>query len=304
MNARPAPNAAQDHRPFDVSSELYPFADHWLDLEGCRIHYVDEGTGPTLLLLHGNPTWSFLYRELIARLRDRFRCVAPDYPGFGMSAAPPGYGFTPREHAHVLERFIQTLGLRDLVLFVQDWGGPIGLWPAGRDPARVRALVVGNTWAWPVDDDPHFRRFSAFMGGPIGGFLIRHLNAFVNVLLPAGCARRKPSRAVMEAYRAPFRDKDRRTPMHVFPREIRASRAFLAEVETGLASLRDKPALIVWGDKDFAFRARERERWEHLLPRHRTIVLGGAGHYIQEDAPAEIADAIRAWQEEVDRDHA
>jgi haloalkane dehalogenase len=96
--------------------------DRTIDVDGAHVHYVDDGAGPVLLLLHGNPTSSFLYRHVIAGLRDRFRCVAPDYPGFGRSVAPPRYGFTPREHSRVVERFVDALGLRDLTLFVQDWG--------------------------------------------------------------------------------------------------------------------------------------------------------------------------------------
>jgi haloalkane dehalogenase len=285
-------------RRFAVPPDLYPFADRWLEAAGCRVHYVDEGTGPPLLLLHGNPTWSFLYREVIGALRGDFRCLAPDLPGFGLSEPGSGYGFTPREHARVLEGFVTALDLRGLTLMAHDWGGPTGLWVAGRHPERIDALVIANTWAWPVSDDPHFRRFSRFMGGPVGGLLIRRLNAFVNVLLPACCARRKPRGELMRAYRAPFADPRRRTPMHVLPREICASEAFLAEVEAGLAALREKPVLLVWGERDFAFRARERERWERLFPACRTLRLPEAGHYVQEDAPAEVAAAIRAWHGE------
>src|SRR2546430_8404245 len=99
--------AAEDSaRPTWLRDELYPFESHYADIERARVHYVDEGSGPTLLLLHGNPTWSFLYRDLIQGLRDRFRCIAPDYPGFGLSHAPPDYGYTPAEHANVLEQLI------------------------------------------------------------------------------------------------------------------------------------------------------------------------------------------------------
>src|SRR5712692_1269371 len=124
--------------PFPVPPELFPVEHRFLDLDGARIHYVDEGSGETLLLLHGNPAWSFLYRKMIGALKDQFRCVALDYPGYGMSDAPPGYGFTPREHSAVLERFVDRLDLRDLTIMVQDWGGPIGFGFAGGRPERVR----------------------------------------------------------------------------------------------------------------------------------------------------------------------
>ena len=112
--------------PFTVSRELFDVEHRFLDLDGARLHYVDEGRGETLLLLHGNPSWSFVYRKIIAGLRDACRCVALDYPGYGMSHAAPDYGYTPREHSQVVERFVERMGLRDLTLMGQDWGGPVG----------------------------------------------------------------------------------------------------------------------------------------------------------------------------------
>jgi haloalkane dehalogenase len=144
-----------------------------------------------LLLLHGNPTWSFLYRVIIKGLRDSFRCVALDYPGFGFSTTRAGYGFTPAEHANIVERFLLTLDHRDVTLMVQDWGGPIGLGCASQHSERFRALIVGNTWAWPVNGYRHFEWFSKLFGGPLGGFAIRNFNAFVNLFIPAGVKRRK-----------------------------------------------------------------------------------------------------------------
>ena len=269
--------------------------DHMVEIDGARVHYVDDGTGPVMLMLHGNPTSSFLYRHVIAGLRHDYRCVALDLPGFGQSSAPPHYGFTPREHSRVVERFVDALGLRDLTLFVQDWGGPIGLGFAGRRPELVQRLVLGNTWAWPVNGDFHFEFFSRLMGGPIGRFFILRYNAFVNLLIPAGVKRRTLSAEVMNAYRAPFPTPESRLPTAIFPREILASRDYLAEVEIGLARLRDRPALILWGTKDIAFRPTERTRLERAFPLHQTVILEGAGHYIQEDAPDDIVRAIGEW---------
>src|SRR5271165_6586253 len=114
-------------RPGWVDDQLFPFQSHFVEIGGHTVHYVDEGSGPLLLMLHGNPTWSFVYRQVITSLRDRFRCVAPDYPGFGLSVAAPGYGYLPEEHAEVLLAFIDRLDLSAATLVVQDWGGPIGI---------------------------------------------------------------------------------------------------------------------------------------------------------------------------------
>jgi haloalkane dehalogenase len=281
-------------RPAWVPQALYPFADRWADAGGARVHYVDEGSGPPLLLLHGNPTWSFLYRDVIRGLSDSFRCIAPDHPGFGLSRAPAGYGFTPAEHARVLEQLVLQLDLRDVTMMVQDWGGPIGFWVATRHPDRFARFVIGNTWAWPKSDFGT-QMFSRFLGGPIGRRLILNRNLFVETLLPGGTRHRKLPDAVIDAYRGPFPDPASRVPTAVFPREILRSRPWLAQIESALPAVTDRPALIVWPTGDVAFRGPERRRWEQLFPNHRDITLEGARHYIQEDAPEEIVAAIRDW---------
>lgn len=288
-------------RPAWVDDRLFPFASHFVDVDGNTVHYVDEGDGPTILMLHGNPTWSFLYRDLIRRLRDDFRCVALDYPGFGLSEPASGYRFLPAEHARVVEAFVGDLGLDRMIVMGQDWGGPIGLHVAGRDPDRVAGLVLGNTWAWPLDDATT-RRFSQVVGGPVGGVAIRRFNAFVNLLIPAGHRRRTLDRAELDHYRMALDTPDRREASHVFPREIVGSADFLRDVAAGLERLEQIPTLLVWGDRDMAFGQRYRERLERIFPNHRTEILEGAGHYIQEEAPDEIAAAIRRWWAAADAD--
>ncbi len=287
--------AASRTTPGWIPTDLFPFESRFVGIEGHRIHYVDEGSGPTLLLLHGNPTWSFLYRDIIRRLKAHMRCVAIDYPGFGLSQAAEGYDYRPASHAKVVEAFVDSLGIGKFFIMVQDWGGPIGLWVAARRASQVQGLIIGNTWAWPIDGDRHFERFSDLIGGPIGRVLIRHFNAFVNVMVPMNVKGRRLSSKVMAAYRGPFPAKEDRMPTWIFPREIRRSREFLAEVEAGLAKLAAKPALILWGDRDIAFRTKERKRFERTFPAHRTLILEGAGHYIQEAAPDEISEAIMEW---------
>ncbi|MBD3400950.1 MAG: alpha/beta fold hydrolase [Candidatus Coatesbacteria bacterium] len=294
------PGHIDEGRPPDwVPTDLYPFENRYLELEGHTIHYVDEGAGPTLLLLHGNPAWSFLYREIIQGLRDRFRCVALDYPGFGLSTAAGGFDYLPESQAGVVRAFVEELDLRDYTVMIQDWGGPIGLWTAERHPERVRGLIVGNTWGWPIDGDRHFERFSKMMGGGFGRFLIRNFNAFVNLIVPLGIKRKRLPRRVMNAYRKQFPSGASRMPTNIFPREIRGSSSFLGRIADDLDRLEEKPALILWGDRDIAFRAGERERFELLFRTHRTCILEGAGHFIQEDAPGEIVAAVRAWWDEV-----
>ena len=137
-------------RPFEVDNSEYPFKDNWLSYRDGYIHYLDEGKGPTVLLLHGNPTWSYIYRNIIKELRGECRLIALDYPGFGMSKAPSQYGFTPQEQSEAVIELIRRLELTSIVLVVQDWGGPIGMNYAVQNRPNLRGLVVMNTWAWPA----------------------------------------------------------------------------------------------------------------------------------------------------------
>ena len=282
---------------FPVPRELFDVEHRFLDLDGARIHYVDEGVGETILLLHGNPAWSFLYRKIIAGLKDEFRCVALDYPGYGMSSAPAGYRFTPREHSAVLERFVDRLALSELTLMVQDWGGPVGLGLAGRRPELVRRLVIGNTFAWPLNSEFRVRMFSALMGGPIGRTLNRRLMLVPRVFFARGLAQ-EPPREVLDLYFAPWRDPARRAPAATGPKQLIAAADYLTEVEANLPKIADRPALIVWGTKDFAFGAGERKRFEATFPNHRTILFENASHFLQEDVGERIAEAFKSFRSE------
>jgi haloalkane dehalogenase len=282
-------------RPAWVDDDLFPFESRFIPVDGHTIHYVDEGSGPTLLFLHGNPTWSFVYRDVIRALRDEFRCIALDLPGFGLSSPRLGYRYLPEEHTEVVTAFIDALDLSGATLVAHDWGGPIGLATVGQRPAVFDRLVLANTWAWPITGAPHITVASHLMGGPVGRLLIRQFNLFVNAMIPAGHQLRKPTADEMAHYRQALASTDRRDASAVLPGRITASRAFLADVEATLPNLASLPTLIVWGDADFAFGSKERRRWEQNFTDHHTVIVEGAGHFVQSDAPARFAAAIREW---------
>ena len=276
---------------FAPSPGLYPFESRWLDSSAGRVHYLDEGAGRPILMCHGNPTWSFLYRNVIRALRDRFRCVAADLPGFGLSDRPPGYGYTPAEQAAVVGELIGALDLRDLIVMGHDWGGPIGLAAACADPERVSGLVLGNTWFWP--SDRRARAFSRVMSSRPLQRAILERNLFVERVLPAGVAR-SLSPEEMDHYRAVQPTAAARAGVAELPRQIVAARPWLAGLAHDVPrKLGATPALVTFPLRDIAFPATT------VLPRLRTafsdlevVELPAAKHFFVEDASDEVAGAI------------
>jgi haloalkane dehalogenase len=258
-------------RRFGLSPGMYPFQSNFVEVCGARLHYADEGNGPVLLMLHGNPTWSLIYRDIIENLRQDFRCVAPDLAGFGLSEAPPDFSNKTEDHARLIAAFIEQLSLSAITLIAHDWGGPIGLGAMMLASGRITRLCLGNTWAWPVNGDFHFEWFSKMMGGPIGRFAADRFAVFVNVLMPMSMKRRKLSANEMAAFRAPFATKTHRKPMHIFPAEITQSGKWLQHIESGVRGFRG-PACL-WPADDFAFREKELEHWLALLPQGMDFAL-------------------------------
>jgi haloalkane dehalogenase len=285
------PDGAVDFTP---DPTLFPFESRWFDSSVGPVHYIDEGSGPTLLLMHGNPDWSFLYRKIVTALRDDFRCVAPDYPGFGLSVHPDGYGYTPAEHAVVIGELVDHLELTDMVVMGQDWGGPIGMDIASRRPDRVRGLLMGNTCFWP-GNDRMTRMFSKAMGSRPIQHLIRRRNFFVRTLMKR-TLQVELSDAEFAHYTDVLPTPESREGTAVFPIQIMAAHPWLGELETRVAeTLADKPVVLIFGRKDPALASDAViARWREQFSNATYVDLPKAGHYIQEDAPGEIVDAIRA----------
>ena len=277
---------------FTPDPQLYPFTSQWFDSSRGRVHYIDEGAGPPILLCHGNPTWSFLYRDIITRLRDRFRCVAVDYLGFGLSDRPAGFGYTIEEHAEVIGELVDHLGLDGYLTVGQDWGGPISMAVDTARADRVRGVVLGNTWFWP-SADVSTKAFSRIMGSWPMQWAILHRNFFVERLIPAGTATRL-SEQVMDHYRGVQTSPEARKGVARMPKEILAASQLLGRLAADVpVKLGSKPALLVWGMRDVAFRPGSNlPRMRSAFSDHVIVELPDAKHFIQEDAPDRIADAI------------
>ncbi|MEV0296245.1 haloalkane dehalogenase [Nocardia sp. NPDC050710] len=277
---------------FVPDGSLYPFESRWFDSSVGWVHYIDEGAGPTLLFCHGAPTWSFLYRHIVKELRDRYRCIAVDYPGFGLSERPAGFGYTVAEHTAVLGELIDHLQLDGFVLMGQDWGGPIGLGAVAARADRVRGIVLGNTVFWPIEAMAN-RAFSMIMSSRPMQRRILEKNFLVERVLLAELGHELTA-AEADHYRMVQPTAEARCALAVTPKEIRAARPLLDQLARDVpALLGDKPALLVWGMRDMVFRPNA------CIPRMRAaftdldvVELPHARHFIQEHAPDEIAAAI------------
>lgn len=270
---------------------LMPYAPRYLDQDGLRMHYLEEGTGPPVLCLHGEPTWSFLYRKMIPRLAPHARVLAPDYFGFGRSDKPtePGW-YTFDRHCESIRRFVEERALWGLTVVVQDWGGPIGLRLAVEHPERVDRLVILNTGIGggrpPSESWLRFREVVRAAGGDFqAGRLIRT------------AAVRGLSDDVVAAYDAPFPTPESKAGVLAFPEQVptepeHPNTTPLLAIREALSSW-EKPALVLFGDSDPIFAPAVAERIAEWIPGALPAELvENAGHFVQEDAGEEVARRI------------
>jgi haloalkane dehalogenase len=260
------------------------------------MHYVDEGAGDPVVLVHGTPDWSFLWRHLIRAVSPGRRCVAMDHVGFGLSDKPPGWTYRPQDHAANLAALLDPLDLRRVTLVVHDLGVPIGLAWALDHPDRVARIVLLNGVLWALADAPRVRRVLQAMTSPLGRFLYLRLNFSARVLLPRAFGdRRKLSPAIHAQYLAPFpRARDRHGPWGM-ARGLLESSAWYGSLWARRQAITGLPTLIVWGLADPAFRPAQLERWRSALPRAEVVTLPGVGHFPQEESPDEVARHVRRF---------
>lgn len=276
----------------------YPFAPHWLDLPEGRMHYVDTGgSGPAVLLLHGNPSWSFLWRELILSLSAQgFRCVAPDHLGMGLSEKPDQF-FRLADRIGHIERLVDALGLDQFHLGVHDWGGAIGFGVAGRHPQRVGKLLVTNTAAFRSKNIP--KRIALCRVPFLGDVIVRGFNGFAG---PATfmAVRHPMSELVKAGFLFPYDSWSSRAAVARFVQDIpldetHPSYATLLAVESGLEKLREKPMFVAWGGRDFCFDDTFFGEWRKRFPKAILRYHAEAGHYVLEDAGAALIPEIKAF---------
>ncbi len=277
----------------------YPFDSHWESIDGHRYHFLDEGSGDSsLLAVHGNPTWSFYWRSVVSRFRDRCRVVAVDHLGCGLSDKPQRYDYCLRSHASNLGHLVEALDLRNITLVAHDWGGAIGLLTLTEHRHRFSRLILLNTGAFPPPFVPW--RIGVLRVPLFGTLAIRGLNAFAGPALRMTMNRHALSDTAKQGLAMPYGNWHDRVAIDRFVRDIPLSKRHrtwqvLSDLETSLRQLTDLPSMFIWGMKDWCFRPECMERLHQSMPHAKRVPIDDAGHYVMEDATEDVLDAIESF---------
>ncbi|MCL4192993.1 MAG: alpha/beta fold hydrolase [Thermoguttaceae bacterium] len=275
---------------------LYPFESRFAEIGGHRYHYLDEGRGPVLLLVHGNPTWTFLWRDVIKGLRDRYRVIAVDHIGCGMSdkPSPDRYPYTLARRIEDLCRFVEQLDLCDVSLVAHDWGGAIGMGAAIEIPDRFRRFVLMNTAAFRAQRCP--RRIRLCHVPFLGQVAVQGFNLFIRAALRQ--AAEKPlADPVREGLAAPYDSWGNRVAIYRFVCDIpldprHTSYSTLLRMEQEIGRFREHPVCLIWGMRDWCFTPDFLQRFIEIFPAAEVHRLPDAGHYLIEDAPELVVPLI------------
>jgi haloalkane dehalogenase len=289
--------------------KYYPFTGKTLDLDGLSCHYLDEGTGSPVLMVHGNPSWSFYYRNLVLALRDNYRCIVPDHIGCGFSDKPGDdrYDYTLSRRIDDLERLVDHLGLTEkITLVLHDWGGMIGMGYAHRHPERIARIVLLNTAAFHLPKEKPFPLgLRICRETALGTLLVRGFNAFSVGASIVGCKKNPMPDELRRAYRAPYDSWANRIATLRFVQDIPLAPgdrnyALVSEIAAGLDRFANLPVAIFWGELDFVFDTSFLKEWVRRFPKARVRSYPDAGHYILEDMKEEVVPLIAEFMRQTD----
>ncbi|MBI3465511.1 MAG: alpha/beta fold hydrolase [Planctomycetes bacterium] len=279
----------------------YPFRSHELRIDGFRYHYLDEGAGPVLLMLHGNPTWSFYWRNLIQAWRGQYRVIVPDHLGCGLSDKPQDYPYRLCDHVGNVGRLLEHLDLREITLLAHDWGGAIGMGAATAAPERFARFVLFNTAAFRSRRIP--LRIRICRTPLVGDIVVRGMNGFLRAALRmAVCHRERLTHDLRSGYLAPYGSWSHRIAIHRFVLDIplgprHPSYTTLKQIEDGLSQFRNHPVQLIWGMRDWCFTPHFLERFLDFFPQAEVHRIEDAGHWVIEDAHERIIPLIERFLE-------
>jgi pimeloyl-ACP methyl ester carboxylesterase len=270
----------------------YPFTSNFFDINGQKLHYIDEGKGEPVLFVHGTPSWSFDYRNLIKQLKENYRCVAVDHIGFGLSDKPEHYDYSTQNHSKTLEKFVIEKQLDNINLVVHDFGGPIGLNFAIQYPEKIKNLVILNSWLWSNKNDPDFVKLSKILKNPLLPFLYRYLNFSPGFILPKSFGDHKLPQHLLKQYTKPYADKTQRNLAVAFARSLLNDQDWFEELWNKRQAISNKKTLFIWGMKDPVIKPHLLEKFQSGFANSKTIKLESCGHFPQEEQADKVTNAI------------
>ncbi|WP_425439323.1 alpha/beta fold hydrolase [Pseudoalteromonas denitrificans] len=280
---------------------LSPFKTQYLDLNGQKYHYVNEGQGEPVVMVHGNPSWSFYYRNLVSSLSATHQCIVPDHIGCGLSDKPGDeeYDYTLKQRIDDLETLLEHLNVKEnITLVVHDWGGMIGMGYAARYPERIKRLVILNTGAFHLPKAKPFPWALWICRNTfVGTFLVRGFNAFSSIASYVGVKREPMTKEIRQAYVAPFNSWKNRISTLRFVQDIPLkphdrNYQLVSDITASLSKFKDLPSMICWGSKDFVFDKHFLAQWKTELPKAKVHEFNDCGHYILEDASTEVVPLV------------
>jgi len=270
----------------------YPFNPNYFSVNGQRLHYIDEGQGDTIFFVHGTPSWSFDFRNIIKGLKDSYRCVAIDHIGFGLSDKPEHYDYSTQNHSKTIGKFVLEKQLDNLTLVVHDFGGPIGLNFAIQHPDKVKRIVILNSWLWSRRTDPECIKLSKILRSPILQFLYRYINFSPKFILPKSFGDHKISIKTLRQYTKPFADKSQRNGALAFAKSLLNDQDWFETLWEKREQISNKPTLLIWGMKDPVIKPHNLKKFQEGFTNTMTNELLTSGHFPQEEQPETVTKSI------------
>lgn len=279
-----------------LNTKEYPFAHNYLTVVGGQLHYIDEGQGEVLLFVHGTPSWSFEFRNVIKHLSKKYRCIALDHIGFGLSDKPAGYDYSIQNHTATLLKLITHLQLNQFSMLVHDFGGIIGLAAAEQIPDKISKLIILNTWCRSIQNEPEYKKMKGILGSPLMPFLYRYFNFSAKYILPAAFGERsRLTPEVHQQYLKPFGNASERNGTVAFAKSLLRDQDYYESIGKMLPVLKNKPVLIIWGMKD-AFITEKHLLWmQEQFPSAEVVKYEDAGHFVLEEKSVVAGPVIEAF---------
>lgn len=282
-------------QPAWLDKTEYPFISRYFHYQQVLQHYIDVGKGETLLFVHGTPSWSFDFRNVIKPLSTSYRCIAIDHVGFGLSDKPVDYCYSTLQHAERLAAFIKHLDLKDITLILHDFGGPIGFHAALQQPERVKRFIIHNSWLWSSESDPNYQKLKRVLKSPLLPILYSHFNFSARYILPNSFGAKKLSSKIKKHFTKPLGSKRERQGTIAFAHSLLKDQSWFEELWTMTSVFATTPILFVWGMKDPVLKPAYLEKFTSAFKNPTVVELETCGHFPQEEEPEMVTTCIREF---------